>query len=138
MEDQISCPHLNGNICELATWMSNKQRNTTQETCEVCSRCNKPQDVNEVVIALAGIETTTKGPGTTLKKTLSWFVPMPPNCNCVDREQLMNHWGYERCKQEKRTILNWLRESALDNNYPYSEFVISYVVDKCIDAHKPK
>lgn len=44
----------------------------------------------------------------------------------------MNAWGKERCLKELPTILSWLRESALDNGYPYSEYVISAVVKNII------
>ena len=46
----------------------------------------------------------------------------------------MDLWGYERCLQELPTILSWLRESALDNNYPYSEFVIGTVVKQLLKS----
>lgn len=122
------CPHLNDNICELASWMVNKPIETTPETCRACDRCKKPRDVNEVTLALAGIEESDEGPGTTLKKLISWFVEQPPNCGCANRIALMNAWGKQRCREELPTILSWLRESAYDNDLPYSEYVISTIL----------
>lgn len=123
-----TCPHLNNNICELATWLANEQRVTNEETCKACSLCSKPQDTNEVVLSLAGIEDSEEGPGTTLHKLITWFIPQPKSCGCSNRVKIMNKFGYKRCLEELPTILSWLRESALDNNYPYSEYVISTVV----------
>lgn len=123
-----TCPHLNNNICELATWLVNEQRETNEETCKACSLCSKPHDTNEVVLSLAGIEDSDEGPGTTLHKLITWFIPQPKSCGCSNRVKIMNKWGKERCLKELPTILSWLRESALDNNYPYSEYVISTVV----------
>jgi hypothetical protein len=128
MSTPIICPHLNDNICELASWMANQPIETTPEKCEACQRCNKPMDVNEITNSLAGIEHRDDGPGTTLARTISWFVRKPQDCNCADRVDLMNSWGKERCQQELPTILSWLRESALDNGYPYSERVIALVL----------
>ena len=122
------CPHLNNDICELASWLSNKVCITTPEECKACSRCSKPQDVNEVTTALAGIEESDEGPGTTLHRIITWFIPQPAGCSCANRVNVMNVWGRDRCLQELPTILSWLRESALDNNYPYSEYVIGAVV----------
>ena len=123
-----TCPHLNNNVCELATWLANEQCLTNEETCKACSLCSKPHDTNEVVLALAGIEDSNEGPGTTLHKLITWFIPQPKSCGCSNRVKIMNKFGYKRCLEELPTILSWLRESALDNNYPYSEFVISAVV----------
>lgn len=123
-----TCPHLNNNICELATWLVNEQRETNEETCKACSLCSKPHDTNEVVLSLAGIEDSEEGPGTTLHKLITWFIPQPKSCGCSNRVKIMNKFGYKRCLEELPTILSWLRESALDNNYPYSEYVISTVV----------
>lgn len=133
----MPCPHLNENVCELATWIANKECTVTPEICQACCRTQHPMDINEVVNTLADIQEIGEGPGTTLKKTLEWFVRMPKGCACPDRVVIMDNWGYERCKQEKPTILGWLRESALEAGYPYSEYVISYVVDWCINKHKP-
>lgn len=125
------CPHRDilKNACELAGWIANITPPTVSpEICKACSRCERPQELNEVTLALAGIKESSEGPGTTLHKVITWFVPQPENCDCPNRVRVMNAWGKERCLQELPTILGWLRESALDNNIPYSEFVISAVV----------
>lgn len=128
----MTCPHLDGNICGLASYLANQPIETTPENCHACGKCNPPQNINEVVLSLAGIEQTNEGVGSTLHKLITWFIPQPANCSCPNRVAIMNAWGKERCLEELPTILSWLRESALDNGYPYSEFVISAVVKNII------
>lgn len=130
------CIHLIDNHCTMASWMADKECPTTPEMCKACSRCSKPRDVNEVTLALAGIKESAEGPGTTLHNIITWFIPQPPGCSCPNRVALMNAWGKERCLKELPTILSWLRESALDNNYPYSEYVISAVVKTILTTSK--
>lgn len=132
----LPCPHLRVHpvqgiqSCALAQWMvrSEEPIETTPEKCKGCNRCSKPQDVNEVTIALSGIEYSDEGPGTTLHNVITWFVRQPENCGCPDRVKLMNAWGPKKCLEEKPVILGWLRESALENNVGYSEYMINAVV----------
>ena len=132
----MTCPHLTNETCELATWIANKECPTTPEICQACCRTENPMDINEVVNTLADVQPIGKGPGTTLKKTLDWFVRVPPGCNCMDRVVVMDNWGSDRCEKEKSTILGWLRESALDAGYSYSEYVISHLVNWVIKKHR--
>jgi len=95
---------------------------------EACIGCQKHlSTVNEITIQLAKeanptLSSPEKGVGSRLANTLSWFIPKPSNCDCADREQIMNLWGPEGCRKNLRTILSWLRESALENNYPYNSY----------------
>lgn len=50
----------------------------------------------------------------------------------------MNAWGAEGCRREFKLILAWLRESALDNNYPYSEFLVAAVLRIVLSMHDNK
>lgn len=125
------CPHRDilDNACELAGWIANIQPpKVSPEICNGCVRANPPMELNEITLALAGIKESDSGPGTTLHNLITWFIPQPENCGCPNRVQVMNAWGKERCLEELPTILGWLRESALDNNITYSEFVIAAVV----------
>ena len=101
----MTCPHLNHNTCELASWLVNKSIETTPEICQGCRRTSKPMDVNEVTTALAGIEESEEGPGTTLHNIITWFIPQPAGCSCANRVFIMNAWGYERCLEDFPTIL---------------------------------
>ena len=133
----VSCDYRVGNICELASQLANKQITTDVEKCRACCRCDFPRDVNEVTTTLAGIDMSiTEGVGTSLHKKLKWLNRKPEGCNCADRIKVMNAWGPEGCEQNMSTILSWLRESARDQGYPYSEYVIGCVVRGIILWHK--
>lgn len=136
-KNNMNCIHLNNNECAIASWIANDKRSPTPEDCRACQRCEHPMDINEVTNAVAGIEPSNHGIGTSLHNTITWFVPVPKDCNCINRVQVMNHWGYDRCKEEFRVILGWLRDSAHEQGYPYSEYIIGAVLRRIIEAHKP-
>lgn len=125
-----TCPHRDEQegLCLLASWLCNISTPTTPEICRACGRCDVARNINEVTLSLAHIPLESDGIGTRLHNLITWFVPQPKGCNCPNRVAVMNAWGVERCRLEKATILSWLRESALENNYPYSEYVISAVL----------
>jgi len=78
----------------------------------------------------------TNGPGTELKKLVSWFVwnKNIRNCGtCATREQRMNRWGPDKCQQNILTIIEWLRESAVKHGYPFSERIAAALIRKAID-----
>jgi hypothetical protein len=156
---RVECPNLLTNpdtqlqSCSIVESICNIQHLPTASNCQACTRCTHPQKVNEVTVGISiqllqeqGQEyeyllpalsiDTLQGPGTTLKKMLSWFITKPPNCSCSDRAELMDVWGPDKCKENIRTILGWLRESALDNNYPYSEFLIKYMIELAISLSR--
>lgn len=151
----MQCPHLSDLTCHAILPIT-----PTQETCRACSRLGKGINAITVLENIAQlrdrgeqvpeylfnylkkttlsersgkfVDPLTYGPGTNLAKLLSWFVTKPPNCLCDDRAKLMNLWGKDKCLEELPTILGWLRESALDTNTPYSEFVVTHVVKLAI------
>ena len=139
--------------CTIVESISGLQHLPTTRNCQACSRCTHPQKTNEVTVGISieilkeqGQEyehllpalsiDTLQGPGTMLKKMLSWFITKPPNCSCGDRAELMDVWGPDKCHENMRQILGWLRESALDNGYPYSEFLIKYMVELAISLSR--
>jgi len=161
-EETMECPHMTyEGFCNVTSI----QTEPTQETCRACKSLGV--GINQVTVLYA-IETLdkkgesipeflqpyvlkgrhdlpsfapldlSKGPGTLLKQWISWFITKPVDCTCDDRAELMNLWGKKKCKQEIRTILNWLRESALDNNVRYSEFVVSTIVKAAIILSRGK
>jgi len=132
----IECQHLTiDNICEITSTLAYPFVFHPQENdCKACKRCKEPQQINEITKANAdvilirnGYESLNprKGTGTRLAYAISWFQITPPNCNCSNRAETMDLWGIDRCIENKTIILGWLRESALNNNIPYSEYVIS-------------
>lgn len=136
----MTCPQLTSDgICEIISTLAYPFiYRPTPEDCKACKRCNKPQSINEVTRSLADVVLLRngypslnpfKGPGTRLAYTISWFKRSPPNCNCGDRAAIMDAWDVNRCIENKSIILAWLRESALDADIPYSEYVISKSLD---------
>lgn len=134
------CPHLTpDNVCEIVSSLAYPYLYSPQESdCKACSRCTRSQEINEITKALSDVVLIQnnlpplnphKGPGTRLSYAISWFIAAPPNCNCSNRIETMDLWGLERCIENKSIILSWLRESALDANIPYSEYVISKSLD---------
>jgi hypothetical protein len=134
----VACPQRFGNSCALASMLAGSPITTTPEICRACSRTKHPKDTNEVVLAMAGIGESNKGPGTTLKKLLSWFVEQPADCQCPNRVRIMDAWGPDKCLENLPTILNWLRDSAHRKGIRYSEYVISTTVKLICYGHKVK
>lgn len=133
----ISCNYRLGNLCELSSQLGNKEVLVVLDDCRACCRCKHPRDVNEVTTTLAGIDMSIdSGIGTSVHNKFKWFNRKPDNCNCADRVKVMNAWGVEGCTKNLPTILSWLRQSAKDQGYPYSEFVISNVVKGIILYYK--
>jgi hypothetical protein len=133
-----NCPALYEGRCSIASTIASMPISPTPRECELCKQCQPPQSVNDVTRMLAhrtnpDLYNHERGTGTRLARLLSWFVTRPTSCNCGDREQIMNMWGPDGCKENKRTILGWLRESALDNGYPYNEMVISIALNVVIE-----
>lgn len=50
------------------------------------------------------------GPGTELKRLLSSLGIQAANCACNDRARQMDAWGVAGCKENRETILAWLRQ----------------------------
>lgn len=69
-----------------------------------------------------------KGPGTELKKLLSWFAVDTPTCECLSRAKLMNTWGPQGCRDNMSTILVWLHEEALNRGLPFVKLVAQQLV----------
>ena len=155
---RVDCPNLLTDAeqvvsCSIVEAITGFKFLPTTSNCQACTRCTHPQKTNEVTVGLSiellqeqGLEyeyllpalsiDTLQGPGTTLKKMLSWFITKPPNCSCGDRADIMDVWGPDKCQDNIRTILGWLRESALDNGYPYSEFLIKYMIELAISLSR--
>ena len=124
--DRPYCPHFDG-TCQIASAIAQHEAIPAPIDCCACLRFDsRHNDVTKHLAKLAdpSLLPENEGPGTGLTTLFSWFIPKPPNCACGDRAEIMNMWGAQRCLENKSTILGWLRESAYDNNYPYSEFVI--------------
>ena len=151
----INCQYLVDNKCNLpilATPIA-----TTEDICNYCLGCDNPKQLNKATATLAvgyllrtnqfnevehkylkdilTIPKLTQGPGTELKKLVSWFVWLRDikDCkSCYDREQQMNQWGPDECRKNISTIVEWLRESAAKHNLPFSESLVKIIINKAI------
>jgi hypothetical protein len=124
----MNCPHLINSQCGIASSIAQLPVIPDPVDCYACCRYDNKH--NEITKALARAYDPTllpedEGVGTGLAKIFSFFISKPANCPCGDRAEIMNMWGPARCLENIPTILGWLRESALDNGYPYNEFIIS-------------
>ncbi len=69
------------------------------------------------------------GPGTELKKILSWFgIRDRGGCGCTDRARRMDQWGSRGCRQNLDTILDWLQGEARRRGIPYVRCVARLAV----------
>lgn len=73
-----------------------------------------------------------EGPGTELKKLLSWIVKPFPTCSCHEKIKKMNEWGPDGCEQNIEEILDWLHESAKDAGIPYVRFAVRLMVQQAV------
>lgn len=132
---------------------------TNESACTYCLSCESPKQLNKATASMAVghlIQTGTfdidnsihqslkqvltipllaHGPGTELKKLVSWFVWLRDvkDCNtCYDREQQMNQWGPDECRKNITTIVEWLRESAAKHSIPFSETLVKIIINKAI------
>lgn len=151
----ITCQHLLNNICKIASDISQVSCTVSESQCTYCSTKAVPiQSINVVTVSVAigntedkesikqkykhllGIEPTIQyGPGTELKKLISWVVwdTKKANCKiCKTHEQRMNNWGPDTCLKNIQTIIGWLRESAKKKGYPFSERIAAAMIRKAI------
>lgn len=99
-------------------------------------RKDHPEKVAEVLPVLKPLFNTVtpteseigEGPGTELKKILSWFAKDTPSCKCLDRARMMNVWGPQGCRNTMTTILGWLKEEADNRGLPFIESVAKQFV----------
>ena len=120
----------------------------TQEECRGCGRCTPSQSVNDVTRTLANqlliadgkpaLLEPGSGPGTTLKRTLSWFHTSSSSCGCEERAAIMDAWGVQGCEENIKTILYWLRDSAAAQNLPYSEIAVLIILKSIFATEKLK
>lgn len=148
----IKCEYLVGNNCTLERPVP-----TTNDICTFCLGCDKPKQLNKATASLlvGDLLKTNQfdehkhkylkdiltppilkhGPGTELKKLVSWFIWLRDvkDCNtCYDREQQMNQWGPDECRKNITTIVEWLRESAAKHSIPFSETLVKIIINKAI------
>lgn len=151
------CEYLDTNNCKLG--LVDIPVLTNPDACNYCLNCDKPKQPNKASASMAvgallaanKFDTTnpkhielqkiltvpllTYGPGTELKKLVSWFVWLRDvgDCrSCYNREQQMNQWGPEECRKNISTIVDWLRESAAKHSLPFSGTLARILINKAI------
>lgn len=150
----MTCDYLDNNTCKVASAMVSASVITYPETCNACSQQEKPKSINKVTCGLANLYVLQNklnraqypavadcfarpielgnGPGTELKKMLSWFVKPVPTCSCHARIIQMNQWGPNGCEERIETILDWLQESAHQSKIPFVRFAVRLLVFQAI------
>lgn len=78
----------------------------------------------------------TEGPGTELKKILSFFgIHANKNCSCNSRLKIMNQKELETpgwCEQNIDIIVGWLREEAAKRKLPFFDMAGRILVRRAI------
>lgn len=110
---------------------SPRQRNRTTLILTIRARAQKGLSVSanltdEVALLQASKTATsinhkrssTYGPGTELKKMLSWFSTPSNSCQCEEHAALMNEWGASGCRANQEIIIDWLLEEANHKGIP--------------------
>ncbi len=59
-----------------------------------------------------------KGPGTELRKLISWFASNKKGCGCKDRELIMNRWGADECEKRTDEIVGWMMDEGKKRRWP--------------------
>ncbi len=74
------------------------------------------------------------GPGTELKKLLSWFgEEEDDSCECRKRTAKMNRWGVSGCRQNKQEIVGWL-EGEFEKRHHKPTLVDKMKISAAVDA----
>lgn len=150
------CPHLSDTgSCRVATDLlieyKISEATVTDGACASCLGSDQPKQVNQVTTSLAlyAIRTRTgtvpkqlladlkpylrrervapsNGPGTQLKKILSWFASSE-GCRCESHATQMNLWGPDRCEKNIEIIIDWLIESAELKGLNCAEFITRHL-----------
>lgn len=134
----MTCPHLNGNTCRVASHMAGVAVAATAGACAACDKHQFPRAANLVTASLAighvrraepdrygsvlakwkHLLTRRPGdgmprPGDCLKYTLELAGETErPGCQCQSRVEQMNAMGCEECRSKLREIVTWLHEEA--------------------------
>lgn len=148
----IECQFLHNSRCEIASEIANVDVPTTEKACIIClgqstrinhvtaslalSKLPKPLSEDkkylQTLLKTEPVTVLQNGPGTELKKLISWFYSPTKKCKCDTRIQKMNSWGPDKCEQNMDTILRWLQHSASIAKVPYLEIAARMMVAKAI------
>ena len=157
----IECEYnINNEYCKIASMLLGTDDKVViqEKACEACQSLENPKTVNKVTLGkaiatfmkLGKFENTThkhlmnalnsemgkvhnEGPGTNLKRYLSWFGTEQVDCDCQNKERIMNAWGPDQCEKNLISILGWLESSAKERKIPFIKFIVKALVMKAIN-----
>lgn len=135
------CPHRHiDNCCSIVEDLIERPYVVGMNECQMCSSQPNAQQVNHITIAQAVAAragagesfddllelsntrpTPDHGPGTELKKILSWF-GTTSDCGCDHRAASMDEWGVPGCERHFDEIVEWLVGEAKQRGLPLSIF----------------
>lgn len=154
----MTCEYLSQNRCKFVESVIGIALPTTIEICSHCLGCSNPKKLNRATGSLmaghllrnkqfdvsnpehaAIMEVLTdpalvRGPGTELKKLISWFpIPNKAKCrSCRNLEVKMNRWGSDTCEKKLNYILRKLEIAAKRRSIPFSRSLATTLVRKAI------
>ena len=137
----MSCPHLNHNVCNIASKLVGAEVTVNEVYCRFCKSEKLPMQENNTTRILARnfsqefqLDIRENNPGTELKKILSWFpIPNKKDCgSCQDLERKMNRWGPEGCEKHREYILKHLKTACEERGLPYSRFLVNILLNRAI------
>jgi hypothetical protein len=79
------------------------------------------------------IQAPSSGVGNRLAVMFSFVKKDISTCGtCRFRVKLMNRWGPELCKEKVDIIMNWIKESAIRNRYPFVPEIVKPMIHTAI------
>lgn len=74
-----------------------------------------------------------RGPGTELHKLLHLIKIKPKGtCKCEEHSMRMNLNGSDWCRENRETILGWLRHAASQRSLPFPKMIVNQIITKSI------
>lgn len=154
----IICEKLIEGQCVVASDIAGVEVLANHDACKHCLSCDNPKTLNKATASLAAGRllqnnqfddsnplhaeikqmlidpTLTRGPGTELKKLISWFpVPGKAKCRtCRNLELKMNRWGPATCELKIDYILKKLQIAAKRRSVPFSRSLVTVLIYKAI------
>jgi hypothetical protein len=87
------------------------------------------QNIPAVAVPATPASTPPGGPGSELKKILSWFgITDIKGCPCRDHARTMDRWGPDVCEEQMPKILRWLKQESRRRNLPFNAWLADKVV----------
>ncbi len=150
--------------CRVATLLAQRENTdrhckASPDACQVCELQEIPRAANKVTVSLAystlfrdkELDLNGKhsyiraalingipedGPGTRLKKRLSWFASGEHKCDCENHAKMMDMMGTHGCRQNMELIVGWLEEESKRRGLIFSRFIAKTFVAAAINEYE--